>query len=95
MKSKKGLLSSGIAVISAAVPMLVNGTYLEGGILAVIGVGLVLAYDHLDDNVKGTPQLPEGVDEEWFKEVAAQLADEASNADLPDQLQSDGDSSDR
>lgn len=91
MKSKKGLLASGITVISTAIPMLVNGSYLEGGILAAIGIALVGAYDHLDDKMKGTPQLPDGVDEEFFVEVAEHLAENARDAELPDQLQHGGD----
>lgn len=74
---KKSLLAVGIAVISTAMPLLVDGVYLEGGIVAAIGVGLVVGYDVLDDRMKGTPQLPAGIDEAYFRTVADYLADEA------------------
>ncbi|PHQ43956.1 hypothetical protein Z052_02105 [Halorubrum sp. C191] len=78
---KKSLLAVGIAVISTAMPLLVEGVYLEGGILLAIGAGLVVGYDVLDDRMKGTPQLPAGIDEEYFRSVADYLADEARDPD--------------
>lgn len=96
--TKKGLLATGLAVLTTAVPLIVNGRPLEGGILTAFGIALVVAYDYLDDRLKEPPQLPDGVDEELFHEAAMYLADKvekrnlaASLSDLsPEDKSSDG-----
>lgn len=75
-KTKKGLLGTGIAVLGIAVERIVAGAPVEGGILVALAVALVVAYDYLDDRVKGEPELPEGVDPEFFQRVAEELAKE-------------------
>ena len=72
-KTKKTLLGVGTAVLAPAVTMLVQGNTVEGGLLMVIGVGMIVVYDHLDDKAKGN--LPSGVDEETVKEIADLGAD--------------------
>ena len=57
-------------------PLLVEGAYVEGDTFAAIGAGLVIAYDVLDDRLKATPQLPDGIDQEYFQAVADYLAGE-------------------
>lgn len=61
--AKKGFLATGIGVLTTGVTMVTNGAYVEGGLLVAVGVGLVVAYDYLDDKIKGTPSLPDGVTE--------------------------------
>ena len=86
---KKGLLGTAVALLPTAAVMLQSGHLIEGSALTIMAVSLVVAYDFLDDMTKGTPQLPEGVDEEFFKEVAEHLADAVDEQDvrevLPDQ----------
>lgn len=62
-KAKKGFLATGIGVLTTGVTMVTNGVYVEGGLLVAVGVALIVAYDYLDDRVKGTPSLPDGVTE--------------------------------
>lgn len=75
---KKGLLATGLAVLSTGITLLVNGRTVEGAILAVCGIGLVVAYDYLDDKLKSPPKLPDGVDTETFQQFAAFLAAEVN-----------------
>lgn len=76
--TKKGLLATGLAVLSAAITLLVNGRDVEGAILAAFGIGLVVAYDYLDDKLKSPPKLPDEVDAQTFQQFAAFLAAEVN-----------------
>lgn len=72
---KKGLLGSGIALLIPAITLIVNASYIEGAILGAVAIALIIAYDHLDDRLKGTPALPEGIDEEDLEEFATVTAE--------------------
>lgn len=77
--TKKGFLATGIGVLTIGVTMATNGAYVEGGLLVAVGVGLVVGYDYLDDRVKGTPSLPDGVTEASIT-AAVELAAQQINS---------------
>lgn len=77
-KAKKSFLATGIAVMTTGVTVAVNGGYVEGGLLIAVGVGLIFAYDYMDDKVKGTPSLPDGVTEETIEAVVGVAAGQIS-----------------
>lgn len=76
-KTKKTLLGIGSTLLATAATMLVQGSHVEGVILGVVGVGLVVGYDVLDDRTKRV--LRENVDQEGIEEVADAAADEVKN----------------
>lgn len=70
------MLAVGTATLTTATTLLVQGSHAEGGLLGLLGVGLIVGYDVLDDRVKGEPRLPEGIDAEtieWLAEEGAEL----------------------
>lgn len=75
-KSKKTFLTVGTGSLTTASALLVQGSYVEGGLLALIGAALIVGYDVLDDRAKGPkPVLPAGVDAETMEEIAESGAD--------------------
>lgn len=84
--TKKSLLAVGTSVTASGMSIMVNGRHIEGAILILAGIGMVLAYDHLDDKAKGRPTLPEGIDEETVKSIAAALGDAADEHDVINRL---------
>jgi len=72
--TKGGLLATGTALTASGITMLIEGTAIEGALLAVIGVGLLTAYEYFDNRMKGVPSLPDGVDEQFFHTVAEETA---------------------
>lgn len=72
---KKSLLAVATSLAPTGIVLLTKGQPVTGGILIAMSVLLMLAYDHYDDKAKGTPKLPEGVDEELLTSLAYVSAD--------------------
>jgi len=68
--TKKGLLAIATSLLPTGATLLVKGQMYEGAILVALAAGLFIAYDVLDDRVKGKPQLPDGVSEETLRSLA-------------------------
>lgn len=78
-KRKKTLLTLGASLLPVAVPLLVEGSYIEGGILFGIAAVMIAAYDHL--NAKGeSVEVPESIDKKTFEEVAEVAAEQIETA---------------
>lgn len=78
---KKSLLALGTALMPTGITMLVKGNTIEGTILCAMALGAIMLYDQYDDRLK----VPDGVDEETFKELASLGADGIKS--LKDQYQ--------
>jgi len=76
-KKKKTILGIAPSVAATGITLLVRGQTGPG--VALIGISSVLfvLYDYLDDQAKGNPTLPVGVDEELLTRVGTEVGQEA------------------
>jgi len=84
--TKGGLLATGTALTASGITMLIEGTAIEGALLAVMGVGLLTAYEYFDNRMKGVPSLPDGVDEDTFVDLAERLSELEDEHNVSEQL---------
>lgn len=73
---KKSLIAIGTTLLSGGLMAVNSGQTVEGALGALIGVVCILGYDYYDDRMKGTPTLPEGVNQETLEQVATIGADQ-------------------
>jgi len=81
--SKKKTLLAFAGSLSPVLAAFINQqAYVEASVVTLIGVALILGYDHLDDKEKQSVTVPEGVDEDTVKDLAERVGEVAEDAEL-------------
>jgi len=78
-KKKKTLLAVAPSLAATGITLVVRGQHYQGAALLVMSSAMFVIYDYLNDKGQPVPEIPAGIDEETFVEVAEVVGDRAED----------------